>query len=279
MSRLGIIVPDDGPLDCELYRLEPWFVHRGIDVKVSTEDSFSPGFVYADGPEEIEASLKHTGSDEVLLPCAQRLVEQQCEVILWACTSGSFAGGYQWARDQTKRLRRESDRPCTSTTLALIEAVHALDTREVDLLSTYPQFATQRLTETLADAGIEVVDSTSVDGATDHSFGKQADFSYQLNILDVMREFFDPRQPRQRAPDPGPQYIGQHLEAGRGVRKRSTAPGHHRQPGFGLARIEVTRCQRQSSRCGESVRSSFDLACMLHQSAELRASPGEVRLD
>ena len=200
MSRLGIIVPDDGPLDCELYRLEPWFVHRGIDVKVSTEDSFSPGFVYADGPEEIEASLKHTGSDEVLLPCAQRLVEQQCEVILWACTSGSFAGGYQWARDQTKRLRRESDRPCTSTTLALIEAVHALDTREVDLLSTYPQFATQRLTETLADAGIEVVDSTSVDGATDHSFGKQADFSYQLNILDVMREFLTHVSPASERP-------------------------------------------------------------------------------
>ena len=189
MSRLGIIVPDDGPLDYELYRLEPWLASCGIDVSVCTEDSYSPGFVYGDGPEAIESSLKQTGSDESLLPCARRLVEQQCEVVLWACTSGSFAGGFQWARDQANRLRRETDLLCTSTTLALIEAVRAMDRREVDLLSTYPVFATERLTETLQDAGISVVDSTSVDGATDHSHGKQADFSYQLDLREQMREF------------------------------------------------------------------------------------------
>ena len=189
MATLGIIVPDDGPLDYELYRLASWFDRHGIHQKVVTEDSYSPGFVYGETANAIEASLKHTGSDESLHPCVQRLVEQDCDVILWACTSGSFAGGYQWALDQTKRLRDESGRPCTSTTLALIEAVRASQLREVDLLSTYPQFATQRLTETLADAGITVVDSTSVDGATDHSYGKQADFSYQLDILESMENF------------------------------------------------------------------------------------------
>ena len=189
MATLGIIVPDDGPLDYELYRLASWFDRHGIHQKVVTEDSYSPGYVYGETANAIEASLKHTGSDESLHPCVQRLVEQDCDVILWACTSGSFAGGYQWARDQAKRLRRESERPCTSTTLALIEAVHALGEREVDLLSTYPQFATQRLTETLNEAGITVVDSISVDGATDHSFGKQADFSYQLDILESMEHF------------------------------------------------------------------------------------------
>ena len=189
MPTLGIIVPDDGPLDYELYRLEPWLARFGNDVSVITEDSPSPGFVYGDAPEAIAASLRQTGSDDVLLPCARRLVDRQCDAILWACTSGSFAGGYQWACDQAKRLRGESDRPCTSTTLALIEAVRALGGSEVDLLSTYPVSATERLTETLSDAGIRVVDSTSVDGATDHSFGKQADFSYQLDMLEVMKDF------------------------------------------------------------------------------------------
>ncbi len=200
MSRLGIIVPDDGPLDYELYRLEPWLERCGIDVSVRTEDSYSPGFGYGDAPDVIEASLKRTGSDESLLPCARRLVEQQCEAILWACTSGSFAGGYQWARDQANRLRRETDRPCTSTTLALIEAVHALDWREVDLLSTYPVFATERLTETLSCAGITVIDSTSVDGATDHSYGKQADFSYQLDMRAAMRDFLTSVSPNSDRP-------------------------------------------------------------------------------
>lgn len=189
MSKLGIIVPDDGPLDYELYRLEPWLERCGIELSVCTEDSYSPGFVYGDGPEAIEASLRHTGSDESLLPCARALVEQHCEAVLWACTSGSFAGGYQWAREQANRLRRETDRPCTSTTLALIEAVHAIDHCEVDLLSTYPVFATERLTETLRDAGITVVDSTSVDGATDHSYGKQADFSYELDLREALQDF------------------------------------------------------------------------------------------
>jgi len=189
MATLGIIVPDDGPLDYELYRLKPWFDERGIHVNVVTEDSYSPGFVYGESASAIEASLKQTGSDESLHPCLKRLVGQHCDVIVWACTSGSFAGGYQWSLDQTERLRRESARPCTSTTLALIEAVHALDVSEVDLLSTYPEFATQRLTETLAEAGITVVDSTSVDGATNHSYGKQADFSYELDILESMEHF------------------------------------------------------------------------------------------
>ena len=67
--------------------------------------------------------------------------------------------------------------------------MHALDCRQVDLLSTYPEFATGRLTETLADAGIEVLDSISVDGATEHSYGKQADFSYQLDLREVMEDF------------------------------------------------------------------------------------------
>ena len=166
------------------YRCER--VHRGL---------IQPGFVYGDGPEAIESSLKQTGSDESLLPCARRLVEQQCEAVVWACTSGSFAGGFQWARDQANRLRRETDLPCTSTTLALIEAVHAMDRREVDLLSTYPVFATERLTETLQDAGISVIDSTSVDGATDHSYGKTSRLLLSARLARADERIFVECQP------------------------------------------------------------------------------------
>ena len=189
MARLGIIVPDDGPLDYELYRLDPWLDRCEIDIDISLEDSHSPGIRYGDPPEAIEASLLETGGDDTLLPCARRLADQRCDAIVWACTSGSFGGGYQWARDQVNRLRQVSGLPCTSTTLSLIEAVHALDQPLVDLLSTYPTFATERLTATLRDAGIDVVDVVSVDGATDHSFGKQADFSYQLDMIAAMNDF------------------------------------------------------------------------------------------
>ena len=191
-ATLGLIVPDDqddGPLDYELYRLGPWLERAGVDVMVETEDSPTPGVEVVADSERLEHCLLKTGSDEALHPCARKLAERGCQALVWACTSGSFIGGHRWAQEQANRLRGVSNLPTTSTTLAIVEALSALDCRQIDLLSTYPAFMTGRLIRTLAEAGIEVVQTISLECDPNNGFGLYANFVIQLDLMDALASF------------------------------------------------------------------------------------------
>ena len=188
-AKLGLIVPDDGPLDYELYRLGPWLERNGIEISVETDDSPTPGVEVAADSERLEHCLRQTGSDDALHPCARRLAEKGCEAIVWACTSGSFIGGHRWAREQANRIRGVSDLPATSTTLAIIEALAALDCRQIDLLSTYPAFVTKRLVEALAGAGIEVVETVSLECDPNDGVAVYANYVIKLDLMDALNSF------------------------------------------------------------------------------------------
>ena len=186
---LGLIVPDDGPLDYELYRLEPWLARVGIDVAVETDDSPTPGVEVAADHDRLEHCLRKTGSDAALHPSARRLADKGCDAIVWACTSGSFVGGHRWAREQANRIRGVSDVPCTSTTLAIVEALAALDCRQIDLLSTYPAFVTNRLIRTLAEADIEVIDTVSMECDPNDGVAVYANYVITLDLMEALTTF------------------------------------------------------------------------------------------
>jgi len=153
---LGWIKPDDGmPVpagtpDYECFRLEPWLRARGVtavNVRVATS--------LAENGHGRDQLLK-TGDVARLLEPARRLVAEGAAVLCWACTSGSFAGGLAWSRDQVRRLTAETDRPVTSASLALVAALGALRATVVDLLSPYPEALTATLSTFLGDCGIAV---------------------------------------------------------------------------------------------------------------------------
>ena len=187
--RLGMIIPDDGPLDYELYRLAPWLEFIGLDIEVITEDSATPGVEVSATSTRLESCLRETGSDGVLLPCADKLTERGCTAIAWACTSGSFIGGFHWARTQADRLRGRSGLPSTSTTLAIIEAIRALDCNRVDVLSSYPAFITGRFVATLAQAGIEVVQTIALECDPADGIAKYANYVIELDLMAALRTF------------------------------------------------------------------------------------------
>lgn len=178
---IGIVLPDDGPQVYEWYALDGWLAARGrMDVSVSVAGS------ECDGLHTVE-SLLETGARERLAGPARTLADSGAGVVVWACTSASFIGGLEWARAQAAALGADSGLPATSTALALIDALAALDTREADLLSPYPAPVTARLETFLAEAGIVVAAVESLDCLSSSD-------SHAADLVTAIRRM--PRSPR-----------------------------------------------------------------------------------
>jgi maleate cis-trans isomerase len=89
----------------------------------------------------------------------------RADVVLWACTAGSFVFGLRGALDQARRVGESAGVPATSTSLAFVEAARALRIRRVAVGATYPADEAELFAEFLRDAGIEVlsIDSAGID--------------------------------------------------------------------------------------------------------------------
>ena len=114
--------------------------------------------VHTDGPNlhQIDKSLV-TGSRENLLAGAEELRPHKVDVCLWACTSGSFAFGFEGARRQAQDLADTLGVPASSTSLAFLRAGKALGLKRVAVASTYPEELSNTFRVFLETGSIEVV--------------------------------------------------------------------------------------------------------------------------
>ncbi|OFV81138.1 MAG: hypothetical protein A2W26_10075 [Acidobacteria bacterium RBG_16_64_8] len=103
------------------------------------------------------------GSDESLMTGAERLKRWRPDIVMWACTSGSFVLGRAGASHQAALLESSSGVPASSTSLAFAEALGWLGCTTVSLLSPYPEAATQAFLAFLHECGIRVADATHLD--------------------------------------------------------------------------------------------------------------------
>jgi maleate cis-trans isomerase len=106
------------------------------------------------------ASLLDMGSSERLLEGAGRLPSGIAAVV-WACTSGSFVYGWEGAKAQVAELQEALGVPVSSTSLAFVNAAHALRRRRVAIAATYPDDITRRFEEFLTAGGLDPVAVTS----------------------------------------------------------------------------------------------------------------------
>lgn len=187
---LGWIKPDDGVrvngrfLDYECFRFDEWLALNGCEgIGVRVETSVADTY-------HIEQDLLNTGAVERLLPPARRLEESGCEALCWACTSGSFIGGLDWARAQAGALAEATGLPTTSTSLAIISAIKQLDAGGVDILSPYPEPVTGALQTFLGEAGIKTGNVMSLDCPTGSD-------SHRLSLHQEVARFAErfPRSP------------------------------------------------------------------------------------
>ncbi|WP_127145552.1 maleate cis-trans isomerase family protein [Pelagibacterium montanilacus] len=173
--RLGIVMPDD-PIASELHSPSIWLAGRGrTDVDALTLLSPMCGGHFED-------DLLATGDIERIGPVGRELAAQGCDAVIWACTSGSFIGGLDWAKRQRDDLARSADRPASSTTLAFIAALKALGATRAHLLGAYPEPVTSAFVKCLRAAGVSVGQSRAL-GAPD------GPHSFMLPLGDLLAEF------------------------------------------------------------------------------------------
>ncbi len=184
VRTLGVIWPidRDGQVDYEGRRYGPWLEGRGIaGVRARTEISKA-------GNGHFRDALFETGDVARLRGPARRLVAAGAEVILWACTSGSFIGGLDWARAQVAELGAAAGVPATSTTLAIIEAGRALGATRLDILGAYPEPITAELGKCLGDAGFQVGEVAALNTP-------DGEASFALDLRREMKAFVAARVP------------------------------------------------------------------------------------
>lgn len=111
------------------------------------------------------------GSPEALAVGARRLLRWRPDIVMWACTSGSFIGGRASALAQQAALEAVSGVPSSSTSLAFVEALQALGVREVEVISPYPIAATKAFVSFLGEWGVSVRRAAHLDHPTGRSSG------------------------------------------------------------------------------------------------------------
>ncbi|GEP57811.1 maleate cis-trans isomerase family protein [Reyranella soli] len=87
---------------------------------------------------------------------AHGLAELQPEVMLYACTTGTFLAGHALHADMGERIRRATGIPGITTATAALEALYTLGARRVFMVTPYPAHINDQEVEFFAYHGITV---------------------------------------------------------------------------------------------------------------------------
>ena len=105
---------------------------------------------------EVEA-LQQTARIDWLTQAAKRLALLEPDTVFWACTSGSFILGRDYAERQRDAIASAAGMPAGSTSLAFVKVLEEIGVRSVSVVATYPEPASRALASFLAEFGIEVI--------------------------------------------------------------------------------------------------------------------------
>lgn len=106
-------------------------------------------------------ALLDLGSSERLAAGARDLAGHRPDSVMWACTSGSFVFGWDGARQQVEGVSSALGLPVSSTSIAFVNAVHALGVDRVAVAASYPRDVADHFVEFLGKGDIEVTGVSS----------------------------------------------------------------------------------------------------------------------
>ncbi|WP_256839654.1 maleate cis-trans isomerase family protein [Ornithinimicrobium faecis] len=131
----------------------------------------------------VDALLDLGGTDR-LAEGARVLVEQHSpDVVMWACTSGSFVFGWEGAHQQVAELQEVTGLPTSSTSLAFVAACRALGVTRVSVAASYPQDVAEHFVDFLGHGGVDVTAMGSHGIITAAEVGTLG----QAEVLDIVR--------------------------------------------------------------------------------------------
>jgi maleate cis-trans isomerase len=152
--NLGFLYPGLGVAEDDL----PWLIDDLLPASmVEAHIAETP----IDEDAHTVEALAELGQQWRLRAGAAGLPADRMAVVLWACTSGSFVFGLEGARRQAADLANAVGVPCSSTSLAFVNALNAIALERVAIAATYPEPVTSCFARLLTEAHFDVVSSTS----------------------------------------------------------------------------------------------------------------------
>ena len=169
---LGAIYPDDMWLDYDINRmLDEFRKYLPEQVPMVTARTHVPMFSVGadepteDGSVELGIWLAENGDIET---AATRLMRLKPSVFAYYCTTASFVQGIAGDEALKKRVEDATGLPCTTSSTAIVNALHCLGAKRVATASPYMEDVNQALCSFLAECEIEVVNSNPLHYVQDH---------------------------------------------------------------------------------------------------------------
>lgn len=175
---IGVIFPDEGAYPYEL--LDGPFVTRWLAEHGFGEFDYHIERTPGGKPFTLQDCADLLAREDEIFPAAQRLRRVKPDAIIWACVSGSFHKGFDYAKWQAERIAAESGAPTTSGSLAMAEAVKSLGTRKLDVLTNYVPVVAEQFLKFLGEAGLEVVDFRQIPSSKEQ---RAFDIDYERELM------------------------------------------------------------------------------------------------
>jgi maleate isomerase len=166
-GRLGIITPTSYRgvvIQLEFNQMKP----VGTDMIVEN--------VYL-GRDLTEEALTAMNKDAV--GAAKKLKDRGADIILYACTSGSFMKGPEYEQQLLNSIKDATGLPTATMVGSVIEALQTLKAKKIILISPYPPALDERVKKFLAHYGFEVV-----------SYRSEVYYKHSSEIADALPGFF-----------------------------------------------------------------------------------------
>ncbi|GAC67268.1 maleate cis-trans isomerase family protein [Gordonia soli] len=143
------------------------------------------------------AAMRAVGTGDRLVEGARRAAAHRPDVVMWACTSGSFLYGWEGAHAQVADLATHTGVPTSSTSLAFAAACRHLGIDSVAIAATYPEPVAAGFIEFLAGAGVSTAASRAHDIMTASDAGTLDD----AGLVEMVRSSDTPSSQAILVPD------------------------------------------------------------------------------
>jgi maleate isomerase len=122
-----------------------------------------------------------TANDE-LERAAEKLKWAEVDIILFACTSGSFIHGLGWDRELIARIEAAAGTPATTTSTAVISALNAVGASRVTLCTPYTDDINRIEAEYFAANGFPVVAASGLQLDMDRDIARLGPQDAQVQV-------------------------------------------------------------------------------------------------
>jgi maleate isomerase len=146
-TRIGVLLTSDNAIDPELWRWCPPGVSLHITRLLDWDDD--------EHDDDVSGSLR-ASQPGVIGPATASFDLIEPEVIVFACTSGSFVEGAAGEARVRETMLAAGAKRALTTSGALLDAIRALDLQRVAVGTPYNERLSRLLQTYLEDAGVEV---------------------------------------------------------------------------------------------------------------------------